>query len=123
MEIIGEKINLHHTLYEEVSVSTDKRINVAIVGLGFGAEFIPIYQRHPNANVYAICRRTKSELDKIGDAFGIKKRYTDYNELIQDPRDRRCPHQHADSGPRATGHRRAQGGEACCLYSAHGNHH
>jgi predicted dehydrogenase len=31
-----------------------KRINVAIVGLGFGAEFIPIYQRHPHANLYAI---------------------------------------------------------------------
>jgi hypothetical protein len=30
------------------------RINVAIVGLGFGAEFIPLYQRHPNANMYAI---------------------------------------------------------------------
>ena len=23
------------------------KINIAIVGLGFGAEFIPIYQRHP----------------------------------------------------------------------------
>lgn len=25
------------------------KLNVAIVGLGFGVEFIPIYQRHPNA--------------------------------------------------------------------------
>jgi len=33
------------------------RFNVAIIGLGFGAEFIPIYQKHPNANMYAICRR------------------------------------------------------------------
>ena len=24
-------------------------VNIAIVGLGFGAEFIPIYQRHPDA--------------------------------------------------------------------------
>ena len=35
-----------------------KKINIAIVGLGFGAEFIPIYQRHPDANMYAICQRT-----------------------------------------------------------------
>ena len=28
-------------------MSKKDRINVAIVGLGFGAEFIPIYQRHP----------------------------------------------------------------------------
>ena len=25
-------------------------VNVAIVGLGFGAEFIPIYKNHPQAN-------------------------------------------------------------------------
>ena len=48
---------------------SDKKINVAIIGLGFGAEFIPIYQRHPNANMYAICQRTQSRLDEVGDTF------------------------------------------------------
>lgn len=63
----------------------DKKINIAIIGLGFGAEFIPIYQKHPNANMYAICQRTESKLNEIGDAFGIENRYTDYDELLQDP--------------------------------------
>src|SRR3989440_3359919 len=63
-----------------------RKINVAIVGLGFGAEFIPIYQRHPNANMYAICQRTKKKLDAIGNAFGVEKRYTDYKELLKDPK-------------------------------------
>ena len=63
-----------------------KKINVAIVGLGFGAEFIPIYQRHPLANMYAICQRTPKKLNAIGDAFGIEQRYTDFNELIKDPK-------------------------------------
>jgi predicted dehydrogenase len=62
-----------------------KKINIAIVGLGFGAEFIPIYQKHPNANMYAICQRTRSKLDEIGDSFNIEKRYTDFNELLKDP--------------------------------------
>ncbi len=62
-----------------------KPIHIAIVGLGFGAEFIPIYQRHPQARMYAICQRTKSKLDAIGDAFGVEKRYTDYRELLKDP--------------------------------------
>src|SRR5438309_5507464 len=62
-----------------------RKINVAIVGLGFGAEFIPIYQRHPNANMYAICQRTRKKLDAIGDAFGVEKRYTDYKQLLKDP--------------------------------------
>ncbi len=61
------------------------KINVAIVGLGFGAEFIPIYQRHPHANMYAICQRTRRKLDAIGDAFGVSKRYTDYRDLLNDP--------------------------------------
>jgi len=64
---------------------TKNKINIAIVGLGFGAEFIPIYQKHPNANMYAICQRTQSKLDEVGDAFGIEKRYTSYDELLQDP--------------------------------------
>jgi predicted dehydrogenase len=61
------------------------QINIAIVGLGFGAEFIPIYQRHPDSNMYAICQRTQSKLDEIGDKYGIAKRYTSYEELLEDP--------------------------------------
>ncbi|MEK6477036.1 Gfo/Idh/MocA family oxidoreductase [Catalinimonas sp. 4WD22] len=61
------------------------KINIAIIGLGFGAEFIPIYQKHPNANMYAICQRTQSKLDEVGDAFGIEKRYTSYDDLLKDP--------------------------------------
>ena len=63
-----------------------EKLNIAIVGLGFGAEFIPIYQRHPNANMYAICQRNEENLNKIGDAFGIKARYTSFEKLIQDPK-------------------------------------
>jgi predicted dehydrogenase len=62
-----------------------KKIKVAIVGLGFGAEFIPIYQLHPDAEMYAICQRNREKLDQIGDHFGVAKRYTDYDEMLQDP--------------------------------------
>jgi len=56
-----------------------------MIGLGFGAEFIPIYQRHPQAELAAICRRDRAGLDEVGDQFGVAKRYTDYRELLQDP--------------------------------------
>src|SRR5256885_106750 len=62
-----------------------RKINVAIVGLGFGAEFIPIYQRHPQANMYVICQRTRKKLDAIGDAFGVERRYDDFSRLLKDP--------------------------------------
>ena len=61
------------------------KVRVAMVGLGFGAEFIPIYQRHPQAEMAAICRRDRAGLDEVGEQFGIQKRYTDYRELLADP--------------------------------------
>lgn len=62
-----------------------KKVRVAIIGLGFGTEFIPIYQNHPDAEMYAICRRNQAELNKVGDKFGIKNRYTDVAKLLEDP--------------------------------------
>ena len=62
-----------------------KTINIAIIGLGFGAEFIPIYQKYPGVKLVAICQRNKSKLEEIGKAFNIEKRYTDYDELLKDP--------------------------------------
>ncbi len=62
----------------------NNKLNIAIVGLGFGAEFIPIYQRHPYANMYAICQRNADKLNEVGDAFNIEKRYSDFNELLKD---------------------------------------
>ena len=64
---------------------SSRKINIAIVGLGFGAEFIPLYQRHPNANMYAICQRNQEKLDAVGDRYGVDKRYTSYEELLKDP--------------------------------------
>ncbi|MEZ6057626.1 MAG: Gfo/Idh/MocA family oxidoreductase [Planctomycetaceae bacterium] len=62
-----------------------QKFNVAMVGLGFGAEFIPIYQAHPNGNVAAVCRRNETELNKVADEFGIAKRYTSYDDVLADP--------------------------------------
>src|SRR5436309_11060971 len=66
-------------------MAADRKVRVAIVGLGFGAEFIPIYQAHPNAEMYAVCRRNKAELDKTADRYKVAKRYASYEELLKDP--------------------------------------
>ncbi len=64
---------------------SDKKFRIAIVGLGFGAEFIPIHQAHPNAELIAVCRRDEEEMNKVADHFDIPRRYTDYDELLKDP--------------------------------------
>jgi predicted dehydrogenase len=60
-------------------------VRVAVVGLGFGAEFVPIYQNHPLAAAAAVCRRDTGSLDQIADGFGVEKRYSDFDEVLADP--------------------------------------
>ncbi len=62
-----------------------RKVRVGLVGLGFGAEFIPIYQNHPNAEPVALCQRDSAKLDAIGEAFGITRRYTDWRDMLADP--------------------------------------
>jgi predicted dehydrogenase len=60
------------------------KIRVALVGLGFGAEFIPIYQNHPHTEMYAICQRSTDKLNQIGDHFAIDTRYSSFEEMLKD---------------------------------------
>jgi predicted dehydrogenase len=66
-------------------MSAQKPLRVAIIGLGFGAEFIPIYQNYPGAEMYAICRRDTKGLNEAGDKYNIPVRYTDYQQVLDDP--------------------------------------
>ncbi|NBT14116.1 MAG: gfo/Idh/MocA family oxidoreductase, partial [Planctomycetia bacterium] len=62
----------------------DRPVRTAIVGLGFGAEFIPIHQRHPHAQLVAICQRSKDKLDQVGEAYGVERRYQSYSDVLKD---------------------------------------
>jgi predicted dehydrogenase len=62
-----------------------KKVKIGLAGLGFGAEFIPIYQLHPHAELVAVCQRSKEKLNQIADHFGIPGRYTSYEDMLKDP--------------------------------------
>ena len=62
-----------------------KPIRVAIIGLGFGAEFIPIYRAYPGAELAAICRRSRKDLDECGDRWDIAGRYTEFEQVLANP--------------------------------------
>lgn len=66
-------------------MSDGSPLKVAIVGLEFGAEFIPIYQAHPAAEAYAICQRSADSLDQVGDRFGVDVRYRRIADVLADP--------------------------------------
>ncbi len=62
----------------------EDKVRVAVVGLGFGGEFVPIYQAYHKSECAAVCRRNEQKLNEFADAMGIEKRYTDYDELLMD---------------------------------------
>ncbi|WP_341840179.1 Gfo/Idh/MocA family oxidoreductase [Chitinophaga caseinilytica] len=48
-----------------------KQITVVIVGMGFGKEFIPIYQKHPNIKRVGICTRNPATLKELKERFNL----------------------------------------------------
>lgn len=50
---------------------SDQKLTVVIVGMGFGKEFIPIYQRHPNIKAVGICTRSQKTRDELMAKFNL----------------------------------------------------
>ena len=66
------------------TMTSKKKFSIAVVGLGFGAEFIPLWQKHPHTDCAAICQRNEDKLNSVGDYFGVAKRYTDFHAMLKD---------------------------------------
>lgn len=66
-------------------MSVTAKLRIAVVGLGFGAEFVPIYLDHPDVASVAICDKDEQRLQVTGDRFNIRRRYTDVTEVIAAP--------------------------------------
>ena len=60
-----------------------EKIRVAVVGLGFGAEFVPIYLDHPDVEAVAICDSDCDRLNRTGDRFQITRRFTEIEALLE----------------------------------------
>jgi predicted dehydrogenase len=61
------------------------KLHVGIAGLGFGAEFLPIYQQHPAVREVSIADPDPARLARAGDTFGIARRHADLDGLLADP--------------------------------------
>lgn len=60
-------------------------IAIAIVGLGFGEDFLPIYQAHPDVGRIGIVDTSRARLDDVGDRFGIDDRFERYEDVLASP--------------------------------------
>ncbi|KAM0550217.1 hypothetical protein ACHAPJ_009065 [Fusarium lateritium] len=60
-------------------------LRVAVVGIGFGAEFVPIYQAHPNVASVALCDVDPAVLKNASDNFNITETYTNLDDVLAAP--------------------------------------
>lgn len=67
-------------------MSENRGISVAVVGLGFGEDFLPVYLAHPDVREVAVVDTDERRLTAVADRFGIQARYTDYAEMLADGR-------------------------------------
>ena len=63
-----------------------RKVKWAVIGLcWFGEKNCEALAGLPNAELYALCTRTKSRLDEVAAKFGVQHSYTDYHELLANP--------------------------------------
>jgi len=63
-----------------------KKINVALVGLGFGGAFAPIYKEHPDVGEVTLCDPNPDRLKQTSDYIGGGVRLLDsYDAVLSDP--------------------------------------
>ncbi|HEY0240170.1 MAG TPA: Gfo/Idh/MocA family oxidoreductase [Friedmanniella sp.] len=60
-------------------------LSVAVVGLGFGQDFVPIYASHPDVDRVVLVDVDPARLAEVGDRFGLTDRSTDVAEVLADP--------------------------------------
>ncbi len=59
-------------------------LRIAVVGLGFGSDFVPIYQRHPWVKSVVVCDKNETLLNSVCDRLGVSERLTDLNQVLTD---------------------------------------
>lgn len=64
-----------------------KRLNIGVVGCGAHAQIahLPFITKNTKCCLAAICDTDPRKIDHLGSKYGIKKRYLDFQEIVQDP--------------------------------------
>ena len=63
-----------------------KTVKYGVIGLGwFGEKHCEALAGIPNVELAALCTRTESRLEEVAERFGVRKTYTDYREMLEDP--------------------------------------
>jgi len=62
----------------------NKKLNVVLVGLGFGAAFVPIYRHHPDVGILGLCDVDRTKAETLMNRHGCDKVYGSFDEVLKD---------------------------------------
>ena len=62
----------------------DRKLRVALVGVGFGAEFAPIYKAHPDVEWVLLSDTNPEKLASACDRFGIERKAATLDQILAD---------------------------------------
>lgn len=61
-----------------------KKLKVAVIGVGsISQEHIEAYLKNPQVELVAFCDINKHQMEKMGDLYGVSKRYTDLDLMLK----------------------------------------
>jgi predicted dehydrogenase len=60
-------------------------LTIAVVGLGFGQDFVPIYLSHPDVTRVVLVEPDAERLNEIAERFGVSDSYPDIEGALADP--------------------------------------
>ena len=61
------------------------QLHIGIVGLGFGAQFLPIYLSHPGVRAVSIVDTDPRRLAAVAQAYGVDRTHPSLDSLLTDP--------------------------------------
>ena len=62
------------------------KVKYGVIGLGwFGEKHCEALSGIPDVELHSLCTRTKTRLKALAKEFGVRKTFTDYNEMLADP--------------------------------------
>lgn len=62
----------------------EKNLSIALIGLGFGADFIPIYLNHPLVRKLTIFDTNIQVLEEVGNRFELANKARSFEEILDD---------------------------------------
>lgn len=63
-----------------------RTVKYGLIGAGwFGEKHLEALSAIPQVELYSLCTRNQKRLKEVAKKFGIKKVFTDYNEMLKDP--------------------------------------